>query len=61
MYRLKVLNKLLQVIIHTIQAGMAKLILTQEYGLWDSNVNRNIESLVLEMRTLKWGQRKIIA
>ena len=32
---------------------MTKLILAQEYGLWDSDDNRNIESLVLEMRTFK--------
>ena len=53
MYRLKVLNKLLQFIIQTIQADMAKLILKQEDGLWDSHDSRNIESLVLEMRTFK--------
>jgi len=32
---------------------MTKLILPQEYRLWDSNANRNIESIVLEMRTFK--------
>ena len=53
MYRLKVLNILLQLIIHSIQFDMAIHILTQEYGLWDSDDNRNIESFVLKIRTYK--------
>jgi hypothetical protein len=41
----------IKVIIHTNQVNMTTLFFAHEYGLWDANDNRNIESLVIEMRT----------